>query len=282
MGKCTDSAAWSRSERAASPTFLPSFLSRPRAECLLSRGADARESSPSRINSVAIGMEPFRGIDPKARGARRRHAVAASRAIRTGCAGRSRTTRRHGAFGRPHPSDTVINPHYPTVAQRAGHRCEYCRAPEAVFDFPVRGRTRPVVVPPAPAALDGAFSRRCRIGRSTGHDANRSGDGRKPRPEPPAPIDGPPALDSLALIPLSRLASAVARRGRTAETNRQEGCRQVNRRPLATLRGEWWREYIRGIPFHAHRRRRPHVRLPCCCCLLPLRSRILKKILFSS
>ena len=29
-----------------------------------------------------------------------------------------------------------MNPHYPTVAQRAGHRCEYCRAPEAVFNFP--------------------------------------------------------------------------------------------------------------------------------------------------
>lgn len=29
-----------------------------------------------------------------------------------------------------------MNPHYPTAAQRAGHRCEYCRAPEAVFNFP--------------------------------------------------------------------------------------------------------------------------------------------------
>jgi hypothetical protein len=25
---------------------------------------------------------------------------------------------------------------YASVAQRAGHRCEYCRAPEAVFNFP--------------------------------------------------------------------------------------------------------------------------------------------------
>jgi 5-methylcytosine-specific restriction endonuclease McrA len=30
-----------------------------------------------------------------------------------------------------------MNPHYPTVARRAGHRCEYCRAPEAVFNFPL-------------------------------------------------------------------------------------------------------------------------------------------------
>ncbi len=29
-----------------------------------------------------------------------------------------------------------MNPHYPTVARRAGHRCEYCRPPEAVFNFP--------------------------------------------------------------------------------------------------------------------------------------------------
>lgn len=29
-----------------------------------------------------------------------------------------------------------MNPHYALVAQRAGHQCEYCRAPEAVFNFP--------------------------------------------------------------------------------------------------------------------------------------------------
>jgi hypothetical protein len=29
-----------------------------------------------------------------------------------------------------------VNPRYPVVAARAGHRCEYCRAPEAVFNFP--------------------------------------------------------------------------------------------------------------------------------------------------
>jgi hypothetical protein len=29
-----------------------------------------------------------------------------------------------------------MNPIYPAVARRAGHRCEYCRAPEAVFNFP--------------------------------------------------------------------------------------------------------------------------------------------------
>jgi hypothetical protein len=28
-----------------------------------------------------------------------------------------------------------MNPLYPLVAQRAGHRCEYCRAPEAIFNL---------------------------------------------------------------------------------------------------------------------------------------------------
>jgi len=28
-----------------------------------------------------------------------------------------------------------MNPRYPAVADRAGHRCEYCHAPEAVFNF---------------------------------------------------------------------------------------------------------------------------------------------------
>jgi len=29
-----------------------------------------------------------------------------------------------------------MNPLYSLVAQRAGNRCEYCRAPEAIFNFP--------------------------------------------------------------------------------------------------------------------------------------------------
>jgi hypothetical protein len=29
-----------------------------------------------------------------------------------------------------------MNPHYPQIALRALHRCEYCRAPEAMFNFP--------------------------------------------------------------------------------------------------------------------------------------------------
>ena len=29
-----------------------------------------------------------------------------------------------------------MNPRYAQIALRAGHRCEYCHAPEAVFNFP--------------------------------------------------------------------------------------------------------------------------------------------------
>lgn len=29
-----------------------------------------------------------------------------------------------------------MNPLYSRIAERAGHRCEYCRAPEALFNFP--------------------------------------------------------------------------------------------------------------------------------------------------
>jgi len=29
-----------------------------------------------------------------------------------------------------------MNPHYSRVAERAGHCCEYCHAPEVIFNFP--------------------------------------------------------------------------------------------------------------------------------------------------
>jgi HNH endonuclease len=29
-----------------------------------------------------------------------------------------------------------MNSRYPSVSGRARHRCEYCRAPEAIFNFP--------------------------------------------------------------------------------------------------------------------------------------------------
>lgn len=45
-----------------------------------------------------------------------------------------------------------MNPRYPAVAARAGHRCEYCRAPEVVFNFPFEVEH---VVPPSRGGDDG-------------------------------------------------------------------------------------------------------------------------------
>ncbi len=44
-----------------------------------------------------------------------------------------------------------MNPHYPLVAQRAAHHCEYCRAPEAVFNL---GFEVEHIVPPTHGGFD--------------------------------------------------------------------------------------------------------------------------------
>lgn len=44
-----------------------------------------------------------------------------------------------------------MNPRYASVAARAGHRCEYCHAPEAVFNFPFEVEH---VVPPGLLGAD--------------------------------------------------------------------------------------------------------------------------------
>ena len=44
-----------------------------------------------------------------------------------------------------------MNPHYPLVAQRAAHHCEYCRAPEAVFNL---GFEVEHIVPPIHGGVD--------------------------------------------------------------------------------------------------------------------------------
>jgi hypothetical protein len=44
-----------------------------------------------------------------------------------------------------------MNPHYPLVAERAAHRCEYCRAPEVVFNFPFEVEH---VIPPMHGGAD--------------------------------------------------------------------------------------------------------------------------------
>jgi len=61
-----------------------------------------------------------------------------------------------------------MNPHYPLVAERAGHRCEYCHAPEAVFNMPFEVEH---IIPLAKDGLDEASNwalacRSCNLNKS--------------------------------------------------------------------------------------------------------------------
>jgi hypothetical protein len=55
-----------------------------------------------------------------------------------------------------------MNPFYSGVAERAAHRCEYCQAPEAIFNFPFEVEH---IVPPGRGGTDDdsnrALSCRC-------------------------------------------------------------------------------------------------------------------------
>jgi len=55
-----------------------------------------------------------------------------------------------------------MNPRYSVVAERAAHRCEYCLAPEAIFNFPFEVEH---IVPPGRGGTDAlsnyALSCRC-------------------------------------------------------------------------------------------------------------------------
>lgn len=44
-----------------------------------------------------------------------------------------------------------MNPRYPAVSARAAHRCEYCQAPEAIFNFPFEVEH---IVPPQSGGTD--------------------------------------------------------------------------------------------------------------------------------
>jgi hypothetical protein len=61
-----------------------------------------------------------------------------------------------------------MNPNYPLVAERAGHRCEYCHAPEAVFNMPFEVEH---IIPLAKDGLDEASNwalacRSCNLNKS--------------------------------------------------------------------------------------------------------------------
>ena len=62
-----------------------------------------------------------------------------------------------------------MNPNYAQVALRALHRCEYCRAPEAVFNFPFEVEH---IIPLSPHGIDDQINwalacRSCNIHKSS-------------------------------------------------------------------------------------------------------------------
>lgn len=66
-----------------------------------------------------------------------------------------------------------MNPHYPLVAARAAHRCEYCRAPEVIFNCPFEVEH---IIPPSRGGLDEEANwalscRACNVRKSNHLDA---------------------------------------------------------------------------------------------------------------
>lgn len=62
-----------------------------------------------------------------------------------------------------------MNPRYAQVALQAGHRCEYCRAPEVVFNFPFEVEH---IIPVSRGGLDTEFNwalacRSCNLRKAT-------------------------------------------------------------------------------------------------------------------
>ena len=69
-------------------------------------------------------------------GARRRLTIAGCGTARTGESCERRIGSCHRSRGSHGAREALMNPQYPLVAERANHRCEYCRAPESPFNFP--------------------------------------------------------------------------------------------------------------------------------------------------
>ncbi len=53
-----------------------------------------------------------------------------------GQVGRGRTQRSDCSNRDIDPTSKFMNPQYAAISERANHRCEYCQAPEVVFNFP--------------------------------------------------------------------------------------------------------------------------------------------------
>ncbi|MFM7923212.1 MAG: HNH endonuclease, partial [Planctomycetaceae bacterium] len=101
-----------------------------------------------------------------------------------------------------------MNPRYALVSARAGHRCEYCHAPEAIFNFPFEVEH---CVPPRQGGSDSADNwalacRSCNLFKSNaldGTDSDRSSDRQSAPDELSDATFRPPAMAATGPLPLT-------------------------------------------------------------------------------
>lgn len=128
-----------------------------------------------------------------------------------------------------------MNRHYGLVAARAGHRCEYCHAPEAVFNFPFEVEH---ILPTSRGGNDEEVNlalacRSCNVLKS----ANVSGQ--DPESQEEVPLYHPRS-DSWAVHFRVDFETAEVL-GRTATGRATVACMQMNREAQRTARRQWMR-----------------------------------------
>jgi hypothetical protein len=125
-----------------------------------------------------------------------------------------------------------MNRHYGEVAQRAGHRCEYCRAPEVIFNLPFEVEH---IIPVSDDGLDDEFNlalacRSCNVFKSNQQFGTDEGTGKLERLFHPRrdrwdahfrvdPTDG----TILGLTPIGRVTIACLRMNRDTQREARRG-----------------------------------------------------------
>ena len=131
-----------------------------------------------------------------------------------------------------------MNPNYALAARRASHRCEYCRAPEAVFKFPFEVEH---IVPRIRAGADreANWALSCRSCNLYKGDA----DGRDPQTGKTAPLFNPRLQEweeHFALDKVTGLINGLTATGRlTVAKLRMNGAAQLSAR-TEWVRVKWF------------------------------------------
>jgi hypothetical protein len=126
-----------------------------------------------------------------------------------------------------------MNPRYPRVAQRAAHLCEYCRAPEALFNFPFEVEH---IVPSVRGGLDQECNlalscRSCNLRKSTHIDRF------DPEAQSPARLFNPRAdrwIDHFRVDTATGIICGITSVGRATVTRLQ-----MNSQAQLEARGQW-------------------------------------------